>query len=206
MVAKRAARRRRGEPATPPELKRRPFSVDEYERLIALGIVQEGERVELLRGEIYCMAAMGARHMACVTWLDRFFTLNVGAGALVRTQGPIRLTEDGEPEPDILVVRFRADFYRNRHPGPAEALLVIEVADTSVNIDRAHKLPLYATAGIPESWLVDLPGQQIFVYREPHDGVYQQITAFKRGDTLTPLAFPGLELAVDDVLGPADAA
>ncbi|HZQ35102.1 MAG TPA: Uma2 family endonuclease, partial [Dehalococcoidia bacterium] len=100
--------------------------MDEYERLIALGIVQEGERVELLRGEIYCMAAMGARHMACVTWLDRFFTLNVGAGALVRTQGPIRLTEDGEPEPDILVVRFRADFYRNRHPGPAEALLVIE--------------------------------------------------------------------------------
>jgi len=206
MVAKRATRRKTIEPEQAPELQRRRFSVDEYEHLIALGIVQEGERVELLQGEIYCMAAMGARHMACVTWLDRFFTLNVGAGALVRTQGPIRLPEDGEPEPDILVVRFRADFYRNRHPGPAEALLVIEVADTSVNIDRAHKLPLYAAAGIPESWLVDLPGQQIFVYREPRDGVYQQITAFKRGDTLTPLAFPDLKLAVDDVLGPADAA
>ncbi len=202
MVAKRASKRTQPEPASPPALQRRRFSVDEYERMIALGILEEGERVELLRGEIYCMAAIGARHMACVTWLDRFFTLSVGEDALVRAQGPIRLPEDGEPEPDILIVPFRDDFYRPRHPGPAEGLLLIEVADTSFNIDRAQKIPLYAEAGIPESWLVDLPGQQIFVYREPRDGRYQQIIVFKRGDVLTPLAFPDLKLAVDDVLGP----
>src|SRR5690349_20124586 len=95
MVTKRATKRGLSEPS--PQLQRRRFSVEEYERLIALGIVQEGERVELLRGEIVCVAAMGARHMACVTWLDRFFTFSVGSAALVRTQGPIRLPEDGQP-------------------------------------------------------------------------------------------------------------
>lgn len=203
MVARSALRRRTAAAAPEPELKRRLFSIDEYERMIAVGILQEGERVELLEGEIYCMAAMGARHMACVTWLDHVFTLRHGGTALVRSQGPLRLPNDDEPEPDIVIVPFRSDFYRSRHPGPGDALLLIEVADSSVAIDRLRKIPLYADAGIPDSWLVDLPGERILVHREPKDGVYTSIATLRRGDTLSPLAFPDLTLTVDDVLGPA---
>jgi Uma2 family endonuclease len=206
MVAKRASKRTPAEPASPPEPKRRQFSVDEYERMIALGIVQEGERVELLRGEIYCMAAMGARHMACVSRADDLLRGGLPATAATRVQGPIRLPNGSEPEPDIAIVRRRADYYQSAHPVLADVYFVIEVADSSLRSDRDRKLPVYAEAGIPESWLVDLPGQQIFVYREPRDGEYRQITVFKRGATVSPLAFPDLKLAVDDVLGPAESA
>ncbi len=206
MVAKRATRRRWGEPATPPELKRRLFSVDEYERMIALGIVQEGERVELLRGEIYCMAAMGARHMACVSRSDDLLRAGLPGDAATRVHGPIRLPNGSEPEPDIAIVRRRADYYQHVHPVLQDIFFVIEVADTSLRTDRDRKIPVYAEAGIPESWLVDLPGQQMLVYREPRDGEYRQITVYKRGESVSPLAFPDLKLAVDDVLGPVDAA
>lgn len=205
MVAKRAARRRQSEPAQF-GLKRRQFTVDEYERMIALGILQEGERVELLRGEIYCMAAMGARHMACVSRSDELVRGGLPATAATRIQGPIRLPNGSEPEPDIAVVLRRADFYQRAHPTLSDVIFIIAVADSSLRNDRDRKIPLYAEAGIPESWLVDLPGQQIFIYREPRDGVYQQVTIFKRGERVSPLAFPELQVAVDDVLGPADAA
>lgn len=206
MAAKRASRRRLAEPAMPPEPQRRRFTVDEYERMIALGILEEGERVELLRGEIYCMAAMGARHMACVSRSDDLLRAGLPARAVTRVQGPIRLPNGSEPEPDIAVVRRRADYYQSAHPVLADVYFVIEVADSSLRSDRDRKIPVYAEAGIPESWLVDLPGQQIFVYREPRDGQYRQVTVHRRGDVVTPRAFPDLKLAVDDVLGPAASA
>jgi Uma2 family endonuclease len=202
VVVRRASRRTTAAAVPEPELQRRLFSIDEYERMIAAGILQEGERVELLGGEIYCMAAMGARHFACVMDVYDWFRLRLGNRATVRAQGPLRLPPNYEPEPDIALVRHRSDSYRTAHPGPADVMLVIEMADTSLRSDRELTLPRYAAAGIPDTWQVDLPGERILVHREPKDGVYTSIATFRRGDTLSPLAFPDLTLAVSDVLGP----
>src|SRR5579883_185599 len=131
VVTKGATGKTRAVPR-PAGARRRLFSVDEYERMIALGILEEGERVELLEGEIYCMAAMGARHFACVMDAYDWFRLHLGSRATVRAQGPLRLPPRYEPEPDIAIVRHRSDSYRTAHPGAADVLLLIEVADTSL--------------------------------------------------------------------------
>ena len=102
---------------------------------------------------------------------------------------------------DVALVRYRADRYRTGHPRAADTLLVIEVADTSVESDRQRKIPLYARAGIPEAWLVNLPEDAIEIYREPTAGAYTTLRTARRGETVSPLAFPGLMLRVDDILG-----
>ena len=178
----------------------RLFTVDEYERMAETGILRPDERVELLAGVIYAMAAMGSRHAAGVRDIDDWFHLRLGNRAIVSVQCPIRLGEFGEPEPDIAILRLRQDRYREAHPGPADVLLAIEVSDSSLSFDRGVKLPQYAAAGIPEVWIVDLNRRRVLVYREPRDGRYVQTSIVARGGALSPLAFPDLTLKLADVL------
>jgi Uma2 family endonuclease len=182
-------------------LKRRLFTVEEYYRMAEAGIISKDERVELIEGEIVAMAAIGSRHAACVDRLNYFLSQRVGGRALVRVQNPIRLDQFSEPQPDIALLRPRADFYAFAHPGPADVFLVVEVADTSAGFDRDVKIPLYARAGIPEAWLVDLTGDYIMVYRKPSVQVYQDVQHLQRGQSLSPEAFPDLIMAVEDILG-----
>src|SRR5207237_5552410 len=116
-------------------------------------------------------------------------------------QNPIRLSDLSEPQPDVALLRWRDDFYRHTHPRPADVLLVVEVADTTVATDRAVKLPLYAQAGISEVWLVNLPEEQIELYAAPANGVYQTVRHFQRGENVQAQTVPGLVVSVDDVLG-----
>lgn len=184
--------------AEPP---RRRLTVDEYERMGAAGIFHEDERVELLDGELFEMAAIGSRHAACVKRVAEWFSLRVLGRMIVSVQDPIRLSVHSEPQPDIALLRRRADFYASAHPGPQDVLLVIEVADSSVGYDRDTKIPLYAAAGIPEVWLIDLKPARITVYREPRDGGYQEIVQHRRGAVLTPLALPDLTLQWAEIFG-----
>jgi Uma2 family endonuclease len=144
------------------------FTVDEYHRLTELGFLQAGDRVELIRGELIQMAAKGVAHETCITRLLRVLPQLVGNQATLRCQSPIRLSFDGEPEPDFAIVHNRADDYAHGHPTPEDTLLVIEVSDSSLAYDREVKLPLYAEANIQDYWLFNLPDRYLEAYREPY--------------------------------------
>ena len=131
------------------------------------GILAADERVELIDGELFDMSPIGALHAAIVDSLVRHFARRVHESLFIRCQNPLRLDEFSEPEPDIAILRPRADCYTTAHPGPADVLLVIEVADTSLAYDLGTKVPLYARYGIPEVWVIDAATRQTRVFRQP---------------------------------------
>ena len=185
---------------------RRLFTVEELLRMDAAGVLDPDERVELLDGELIRMAPIGTRHAAVVMWLNRRLTFALER-ALVNPQNSIRLGERSLPQPDITLLRYREDCYVTAHPRPEDVLLLIEVADSTVRLDRTIKGPHYGRSGISEFWLVDLQGDVLEVHRDPHPRQgYREVTRLVRGGTVRPLAFPELELAVGDVLGPAPVA
>jgi Uma2 family endonuclease len=181
-------------------LPKRRFTVDEYYRMAEVGILGPHERVELIEGEIIEMAAIGSRHAGCVNGLTRLLVRSVGDHGLVAVQNPVRLSDLSEPEPDVAVLRPREDNYTMAHPGPADVLLMIEVADTTAGFDRGTKAPLYALARIPEYWLVDIQADCVDVHRDPTDAGYRHVRKQRRGDVLRPLAFPDLEVPVMAIL------
>ena len=184
------------------ELVRHCFTVEEYHRMAQAGILTEDDRVELIEGEIVEMSPIGIRHAACVRRLNRLFSGWAGERAIVDIQNPIRLGGRSEPQPDLVLLRPRPDLYAASHPGPEDVLLVVEVAETSADADRAIKVPLYARAGIPEVWLVDLAGEYVEVYRDPTPPGYQLLQRVQRGQYLSPQALPDMALAVGDILPP----
>ena len=182
-------------------LTRRRFTASEYHQMAQAGILTEDDRVELIDGEIVQTTPIGRRHAACVDRLNRLFADNLGHAVQIRVQNPVRLDEHSEPQPDVALLRPRPDFYASGHPTPADVLLLVEVAETSVQVDRQGKAPLYARSGVPEVWLVDLEQDTITVYRDPAPGGYRTAWMVRRGERLAPLAFADRELAVADVLG-----
>ena len=177
------------------------ISVDEYERMGRAGIFGNDARLELLEGEIYEMPPIGSPHAACVKYLSALLNRLFNGKLIVSTQDPIRLDDFSEPQPDIALLRWRDDFYRHAHPTPADVLLVIEVADSTVESDRSYKVPLYAKAGIPEAWLVNLPDEAIELYAEPADGAYQINRNFGRGEEVQSHGLSDLRVNAADVLG-----
>jgi len=143
------------------------ISVDAFHRMGETGILGPRDRVELIDGEIIDMSPIGVLHAAIVDLLARHFGRRAGESVLVRCQNPLRLDDISEPEPDIAILRPRADFYMTAHPGAADVLLVIEVADTSLAYDLGTKVPLYARHGIPEVWVIDAATRQARVFRRP---------------------------------------
>lgn len=180
------------------QVTRRLFTVHEYHRMAEAGILHEDDRVELIEGEIVEMAAIGSRHFTCVNGLNRSLVRGVGDEAIVSVQNPVRLGEHDEPEPDLAVIRARD--YRDSLPGPEDVLFLIEVSDTTLDYDREVKLPLYARAGIPEVWIVDLKSEVIQRHTEPSGDGYGLARRARRGETLHSEALPELALAVDAVI------
>jgi Uma2 family endonuclease len=176
------------------------ITVDEYERMGEAGIFRSNSRLELLEGEIYEMSPIGSHHAACVSFLGNLLSRQLGDKLIVRTQDPIRLNDFSEPQPDIALLRWRDDFYRHAHPVPADVLLVIEVADTTVESDRRVKIPLYARAAIKEVWLVNLPAEQIEIYAEPAGDAYQIVQQVKHGEEARAHSIPELVVNCDAVI------
>jgi len=183
-------------------LTHRRFTVDEYHRMVDAGVLHEDDRVELLDGEIVEMTPIGPRHAGCVDRLLYRLSRLCGAQAVLRVQGPVVLGLRSEPEPDVTLLRPPIEQYANAHPRAADILLVIEVAETSVEYDRSVKLPLYARMGIPEAWLVNLPADRIETYRDPQDGRYLTPRLVSPGETLSPLELPDVTLSANEILGP----
>jgi Uma2 family endonuclease len=187
--------------ATPVQVTRHSFTVAEYERMVEAGILSETDRVELIAGEVIEMSPIGKRHAACVGWLNRTLTLSLQNVALIWVQNPIQLDERSEPQADVMVLKPRADFYRQSKPTPADVLLVIEVSDTTLEYDRQMKVPLYARAGIPEVWVVNLADERIEAYADPAGDAYQTAALYARGDELQSRALAPLHMSVAEVLG-----
>ena len=183
------------------QLQKHYFTVDEYYRMAKGGVFSEDDRVELIEGEVVEMSPIGSTHQGCVNELSAILAERLGRSAIAQVQGPIHIDEYSEPQPGICLLKPRRDFYRRSHPIPADILLVIEVADTSLEYDRNVKLPLYARAGIPEAWLIILTKDSIELHSEPKNGKYQKIQRLKRGKKLTSATIPSLLLNVDDILG-----
>ena len=177
------------------------FTVDDYNRMAETGIRREDARVELIEGEIKMMSPIGSRHASTVDRSDRALKRILGDNYIVRVQGPIQLDDYSEPQPDLAVLHFRDDFYATGHPVPADVLLVIEVADSTLQEDRKIKMPLYARAGIREAWLVDLKTETIVRYASPRDGRHRVVRRFHRGQDLALAAIPNVRLPVTAIRG-----
>lgn len=184
----------------PAGIDKRRFTADEYQRIGEAGILGEDDRVELIDGEIVTMSPVGSSHSAAVDRATQRLVLRIGERAIVRVQGPVRLDTYNEPQPDITILRPRDDFYRPGHPHPADVLLVIEVAETSLRYDRDVKAPLYARAGIVEYWLADLTGRTVTCHASPQEGRFRETTVHGSGESLSPRSLPGIAIAVEDLV------
>ena len=177
------------------------LTVEEFERAWDDGAFPADARLELIRGEIVEMSPIGDPHALCVIWLCDVLS-DLRPKGILSPQNPLKLPEhDSVPQPDAVVFRRRANF-RTRPPRAKDVLLLVEVSDSSLVYDRDTKMRLYAQAGIPESWLIDLNNQRIFVYRQPSSQGYQEERVYYRGESIAPKAFPGKRLGVIEILGP----
>ena len=177
------------------------FTRADYHRMVEAGILHEDSPVELIEGEILERSPIGRRHKACVDRCNRIFSQGLGGAAIVRVRSSIVLGERSEPEPDIALLRPRDDFYADADETPEDVLLVVEVADSSEVYDRQTKAPLYARHGIPELWIANLNRDQSIVCRDPAPAGYATMRVARCGESISPLAFPALTIAVEAILG-----
>jgi len=136
------------------------------------------------------MSPIGPFHGGVTNYLNQIFTAAAKGRWLMSIQNPLRLDDHSEPQPDLLLLRPAPDFYRRQHPQPEDVYLLVEVSDTTLDLDQDEKLPAYGRAGVAEVWIVNLIGQTIEVYREPHFTGYGVKTILRAGDQARPLAFP----------------
>lgn len=182
------------------QIARRHFNITEYYRIAAAGVLSAEDRVELIEGEIIEMNPIGSRHAACVGRLTEYLGRLAGDKTIVWVQNPVQINDYSEPLPDIALLKRRDDFYAQAKPQPTDVLLIIEVADTSVEYDRDIKTPLYAQASIPEVWIVNLPKENIEIYTRPLDNTYQETRVVERGESFTAKSITGLTINTDAIL------
>jgi Uma2 family endonuclease len=182
------------------QVERHLFTVERYHQMIEAGIFTENDHIELIQGDLITMSPIGIRHAACVNKLTRELTQHLSDQAIVSVQNPIELSEISEPEPGVALLVYRDDYYASHLPTAADVYLVIEVSDTTLAFDRAVKLPMYAQAGIPEVWLVNLIDNAIEVYRQPEAGKYAERRRIAKGGMVTAVSFPHVTFPVSDLI------
>ena len=170
--------------------------------MVEAGVFGPDDRVELIEGEIIDMAPIGNPHASVVDRLTMLLAPRVANRAIVRVQSHVAFRSlKSRPEPDVILLKPRADFYRASAPAADDIFLLIEVMDTSADYDRRRKAPLYARAGVGELWLVDVPARLIEVHRDPGDTGYRDVRTRRGDDTVTPEVFPDLTLGLPEILG-----
>jgi Uma2 family endonuclease len=173
--------------------RRHRISVEHFYRMAEAGLFAADERVELIQGEIIDMAPIGTRHASCAEQLATALVTSLGARGIVRSQLPVRLGPDSEPQPDLAVVAPRPDRYRANHPGAADVLLLIEISKATLRFDLEVKVPLYARHAIRELWILDLNKNEVHVHEAPRDGAYAMTTTERFGRRQLA-AFPDVTL------------
>ncbi|MBC8001098.1 MAG: Uma2 family endonuclease [Opitutaceae bacterium] len=176
------------------------FKVEDYHRMAETGVLREDARVELLDGQIIDMSPIGPFHGGVVNRLNRLFSRYSEERWIVSTQNPIRLNDFSEPEPDLMLLKPAPDDYTSRHPTAADVFLLIEVADTTLPLDRKEKLPAYGRAGVAEVWIVNLEEQKVEIYREPHFTGYGSKSVLSAGSTASPAKFADVTVDVAALL------
>lgn len=176
------------------------FKVDDYYKLIELGMLEDYERAEIIEGELIRKMAIVEKHSAIVEKLVEILRDKLGKSVSLRNQQPVKFGDYNEPQPDLAVLQRREDFYFYEKPVPKDILLLIEVSDATLKYDRDTKLPLYSEAEIPEVWIVNLQHNIIEVHQKPSNGIYQLAKIFKRGETVDSEVLPDLNLEVSEIL------
>lgn len=171
---------------------RHRVTVDEYCRMSEDGRLAPDVPTELIEGEVIEMPRMGSPHAATVTRLQYLIFPVLGGSAQMRVQQPVSLDDYSEPQPDLMVVLPRQDFYQARHPGPADTLLIVEVSQSSLRFDRNVKVPLYARHQVPEVWLIDLEQHRIRFFRAARNGVYTDVSFTDDAKAVSLSALPGV--------------
>jgi Uma2 family endonuclease len=175
------------------------FTVAEYHRMAEVGILGEDSRVELIRGQIVDIAPIGAPHLGMVNRLTRLLPSVLSGRGMLSVRNPVRVDDGSEPEPDVVVLRPRTDDYETATPCPSDVLLLIEVADTSLDDDRGIKAPLYAENGVAECWIVNLMDRVVEVHRQPQNGRYADVRRLGPAEVLDIALLPGVALPVVDL-------
>ena len=173
--------------------------VSDYYRMAETGELSPDARVELLGGRILDMAPIGPFHGGSTNYLIEVFANANRKRWVMSVQNPVRLDDYSEPQPDLMLLQPAADYYRRRHPLPAEVFLLVEVSDSTLTKDRELKLPAYGQAGIAEVWIVNLADLVLEIYREPRFMGYGNKTVLHAGDQARPLAFPDVVVEVGDL-------
>jgi len=167
--------------------------------MVAAGVLTKYDRIELIEGEMFDMAPMGTRHSVMTSRLHEMFVLAVGRSATVVGGGPVNLGDFSEPQPDLMLLKRRADFYSGKIPEAADVLLLIEVSDSSLAYDQSVKSGLYARYGVAEYWVVDIEGKRVVTYREPAAAKYGHQADFTAAATVAAQAFPDIKINVGDL-------
>jgi len=182
------------------ETTKKLFSVEDYHRMAEAGILGPDDRLELIDGEVLEMSPIGDRHAVAVNIATNRFAAVFGSRVFLSVQNPLRLNDHTELQPDIVLLKYRDDFYRDRMWTAKEVLLVLEVSDTTLRYDRMVKLPQFATAGVPEVWIESLAADELLVFRGLSDRSYSTALTFRRDDLVSTLAFPEVSFRVGDLL------
>jgi Uma2 family endonuclease len=167
--------------------------------MIDVGIFKEDDHVELINGELRVMPPIKARHAGMNKRLNRLFSIRVGEQALVAVQDPLTLPEHSEPEPDLMLLHPREDYYEHANPTPGDVLLVVEVSESSLAYDRDTKIPLYAVHNIPEVWLIDLKNRRLAIYRDPSPEGYVHVMFPEQGQVLAPVLLPDVKIKFSEL-------
>lgn len=183
-------------------INRKLFTVDEYHRMADAGILPADRRFELVRGEIIEMTIPKSPHSSSVNRLTYLFVTRFGSAAVVSPQNPLPIDLHSEPVPDLVLLEPKADFYRASHPTPADVLLVIEVSDTTLTYDTRVKASMYAEAGVPEYWILDVNRERLVVHADPVGREYRSRRLLGRDDSVQLVKVPAAEFSVTDILGP----
>ena len=183
------------------EAPRKLFTVEDYYKMADAGIFIPDDRVELIDSEIIQMSPIGMRHAGCVNGATQIFAEAFRGRVVVSVQNPLQLSDYTEPQPDLVLLRPLEDSYRGKHIEAADALLVLEVSDTTLAYDRDLKLPRYAEADVTEVWIEDLEGDRLLVYRDPTGDAYPTQLTLKPDDSVSVQAFPDPSFKVSELLG-----
>jgi Uma2 family endonuclease len=189
-----------GNADSPAVLQRHRLTVDEYHLMGQAGVFAPDAHVELIEGEVVDMAPMKSRHASVVARLLALLQRAVGDRALVWCQLPLHLGSKSEPEPDLMLLRPRADFYAQAHPSADDVLLLIEVSDSTLDYDRGVKVPLYAKHGVAEVWIVDLDNNVVRFFRGCDGQGYTDITASETPRATPVAALPGMTIDLSGLL------
>ena len=177
------------------------FRVEDFRRMTEAGILPEESGWEIIDGYLIDKMSIGSKHASTVKRLNRKLTRLFDDKVIISVQDPIHIDEFNEPEPDIMLLKPREDFYAENHPIPQDVLLLIEVSDSTVEYDRKYKKTLYAAAGIVEFWIVNLPDETVECYSSLKNGTYHLARISEKGETVESNSVENLKLSVEEILG-----